>query len=138
MQYMLSLESSPTQAIRCLIILNGSYPSLERFINRFYHGFANLNGLKKSKLWLNPRHCLSAHEDGLLQSGQDNHQCPEPGWGHHQRGSEVSQPLRLNCHQLGIAIHLEILIIAMLFPWHQTETLYHLLSIDGRFDQKAE
>ena len=43
---MFGLESSPTQALSWLTIFAGSYPPLEEFIDRFYHGFANFDGLE--------------------------------------------------------------------------------------------
>ena len=62
MQYMPSLKNSPTQAIRWLSILAGFYPSLEKLIDRFCHGFANFNRLKGRQLWLNPYHCQPAQK----------------------------------------------------------------------------
>ena len=138
MQYMSSLKNSLIQAIRWLTILAGSYPPLERFIDGFCHGFANLNGLEERQLWLNPSYYWLAHKDGPLQTNQGYYWCPGPCWGHHWRGCETSWPPRLNCHRPGVAIHLEILVIAMLFPWHKAETLYRLPPTNGQLDQKAE
>ena len=42
-----SLENNLTQAIWWLIILAGSYSSLERSINRLCHGFAIFDRLKE-------------------------------------------------------------------------------------------
>ena len=134
MQCMPSLKSSPTQAIRWLTILAGSYLLLEGLIDRFCHGFTNFDGLKGRQLWLNPCHCWPAHKDGLLQASQGHHWCLRPSRGHYQRSSKVSQPPRLNCHRLGVFFHLEVLIIAMLFSWHQAETLHCFSPTNGQPD----
>ena len=133
-----SLKSSPTQAIWWLTILAGSYLSLEGLINGFRHGFANFDGLEGRQLWLNPRHRRPAHEDGSLRASQGHHRCPGPSRGHYQRSSEASRPPRLNRHQPGVFFHLEVLVIAMLFPRHQAETLYRLLLTNGRPNWEAE
>ena len=138
MRCMPSLKSSPTQAIRWLTILAGSYPLLEGLIDGFCHRFANFNGLEKRQLWLNLCHRRPAHKDDLLQASQGHHQCPRPCRGYHQRSGEASRPLRLDQHQPGVSFHLEVLVITMLFPRHQIETLYRLLSTDRRLDQKAK
>ena len=67
---MSDLESSLTQALWWFIILAGSYLLLEGFINRFYLGFANFNGLEGWQLWLDACYCQLAHKDGLLQTSQ--------------------------------------------------------------------
>ena len=135
---MSSLKSSLTQAIRWLTILACSYLPLEKFINRFCHGFANLNRLEGRQLWLNLCHRWLAHKDSPLQTSQGYHQCPKPCWGHYQCGSEALRPSKLNCHWLRVTIYLEILVIAILFPQHKAETLHCLLSTDGQLDQKAK
>ena len=134
MRCMSSLENSPTQAIWWLTNLAGSYPLVERFIDKFYHGFANFDGLKGKQLWLNPRHRRLAHEDGSLQASQDHHWCPGPCRSHHRRSGEASRPPRLDHHWPGVFFYLEVLAIAMLFSWHQAETLHRLLPIDGWSD----
>ena len=138
MRYMPSLESSPTQAIRWLTILAGSYPSLEGLIDGFRHGFANFDGLEGRQLWLNPRHCRPAHEDGSLRASQGHHRCPGPSKGHYQRSSEASRPPRLNCHWLGVFFHLEVLIIAMLFLRHQAEIFHRLSAANERPNWEVE
>ena len=136
-QYMPSLKSSPTQAIQWLTILAGSYLLLKKLIDGFCHGFANFDGLERKQLWLNPRHRWPAHKDGSLQASQGHHQCPGPSRDHYQRSSEASRPPRLNRHRPGVSFHLKVLVIAMLFPRHQAETLYRFLPTDGRSDQKT-
>ena len=138
MRCMPSLENSPTQAIRWLTILAGSYPLLEGLINRFCHGFANFNKLEGRQLWFNPCHRQPAHEDGSLQASQGHHQCLGPSRGHYWRSSEVSRPPRLNRHRPGVFFHLEVLVIAMLFPWYQAETLHRLLSANRRPNWEAK
>ena len=118
MQCMPSLENSPTQAIWWLAILAGSYPLLKRLINRFCHGFANFNGLKERQLWLNPCHCQPAHKNSSLQVSQGHHQCPGPSRDNYWRSSEAWRLPRLNRHRPKVFFHLEVLVIAMLFPWH--------------------
>ena len=127
-----SLESSPTQAIRWLTIFVGSYLLLKGLINRFHHGFANFDRLEGRQLWLYPRHRRPAHENGSLRASQGHHQCPGPSKGYDQRSSEASRPPRLYHHRLGVSFHLEVLVIAMLFPWHQVETLHCLPPANGR------
>ena len=138
MQCMPSLESSLAQAIRWLTILAGFYLSLKGLINGFCHGFANFDWLKKRQLWLNPCHCQPAHKDGLLQVSQGHYQYLGPCKSHHQRSGETSRPPRLNHHQPGVSFHLEVLVIAMLFPRHQAKTLYRLPPVNGRPDKEAE
>ena len=138
MQCMPSLESSPTQAIRWLTILASSYPLLERLIDGFRHGFANFDGLEGRQLWLNPCHCRPAHKDGSLRASQGHHQCLGPSRGHYRHSSEASRPPRLNRHRPGVSFHLEVLVIAMLFPRHQAETLHRLPPANGRPNWEAE
>ena len=138
MQCMFSLKSNPTQAIRWLTILAGFYPLLKRLINKFCHGFANFDRLERRQLWLNPCHHQLAHKDDSLQVSQSHHWCPEPCKDHHQYSGEASRPLRFNCHQPGVAFHLKVLIITMLFFWHQVETFHCLPPTDRRSDQKAK
>ena len=138
MQCMPSLKSSPIQAIQLLTILVNSYPLLEELIDRFCHGFANFDGLKRRQLWLNPCHCWLTHKNGLLRASQGYYWCPRSSRSYYQRSNEASRPPRLNCHQPKVAIHLEIRVIALLFPWHKVETLYRLPFTNGRLDQKAE
>ena len=133
-----SLESSPTQAIRWLTILAGSYPLLEGLIDGFCHGFANFNGLEERQLWLNPCHYWLAYKDNSLQASQDYHQCSGPCKGYHRRSGEASRLPRLDHHRPGVSFHLKVLVIAMLFPRHQAETLYRLPPTNGRSDQKAK
>ena len=47
MQYMFSLKSSLEQALWRFTIFANSYLALEKYINRFYQGIANLDKLKK-------------------------------------------------------------------------------------------
>ena len=132
MQYMPSLESCPTQAIRWLTILADSYPLLKKLIDRFCHKFIDFDGLEGRQLWLNPCHRWPTHKDGSLRASQDHHWCPGPSRGHYRRSSEASRPPRLNCHQPGVLFHLKVLVIALLFLRHQTETLHHLLLTNER------
>ena len=137
-QFMSSLESSPTQAIQWLTILAGSYPLLEGLIDGFRHGFANFDGLEGRQLWLNPRHRRPAHEDGSLRASQGYHRCPGPSRGHYRHSSKASRPPRLNCYRPGVFFHLKVLVIAMLFPRHQAETLHRLPPANGRPNWEAE
>ena len=138
MQCMSSLGNSPTQTIWWFTILANSYLLLKKLINRFYHKFANFDGLEGRQLWFNLCHRQLAHKYDLLQASQGHHWCFGLCRGHHQRSSEASRPPRLDYHQSGVAFHLKILVITMLFSWHQVETLHHFLSIDKRSDQKAK
>ena len=138
MQCMPSLENSPTQAIRWLTILAGSYLLLDGLINRFCHGFANFDELEKRQLWLNPCHYRPAHKDGLLQASQGHYRCSGPSKDHYWRSSKASRPPRLNCHRPGVFFYLEVLVIAMLFPRHQVKTLHCLLLTNKRPDWEAE
>ena len=138
MQYLPSLESSLIQAIWWLTIFTNSYLLLKGLINKFCHKFANFDRLKGRQLWLNPRYHQSAHKDSLLQANQGNYQCPGPCKRHYQYSDNPSQPLRLNCHWLGVVFHFKVLIIAMLFLWHQIETFHCFLPIDKQSDQKAK
>ena len=134
MQYMLSLESNPTQAIWWLTILIGFYSLLERLINRFCYSFANFDGQKKRQLWLNPCHYQLANKNDLLQASEGYYQCFGPSKGYYWHSSDISRPPRLNYQRPGVFFHLEILVIAMLFPRHQAETFYHLTPANGRPD----
>ena len=138
MQCMLSLKSSPTQALWWLTILANFYPPLEGFIDGFCHGFASFDGLEGGQLWLDTCHRQPAHEDGSLRASQGHHRCSGPCWGHHRRGSEASRPPGLNRHRPGVALHLEVLVIAMLFPRHQAEAINRLPSSDGWPNWEAE
>ena len=138
MRCMPGLESSPTQALWWLTILADSYPPLEGFIDGFCHWSTNFDRLEGRQLRLNPRHRRSAHKDGSLRTSQGHHRRPGPCWGHHRRCSEASRPPGLNRHRLGVALHLKVLVIAMLFPRHQAETIYCLPPADKRLDWKAE
>ena len=138
MQYMPSLESNSTQAIQWLTILADFYPLLEKLIIWFCHGFANFDRLEKRQLWLNSYHCQPAHKDDSLQASQGHYQCLGPCRGHYWRNGEASRPLKLDHHRLGVFFHLEVLVIAILFPWHQAETLYCLPPANGRPDGETE
>ena len=138
MRCMFGLESSPAQTLWWLTILANSYPPLERFINAFCHWSTNFDGLEGRQLWLNLCHRSSAHKDGSLWISQGHHWRPKPCWDHHWRGSKALRPLRLNCHRPGVTIHLKVLVIAILFPRHQTKTLHRFPPPDGWADQKAE
>ena len=49
---------------------------------------------------------------------------------YYQYSNEALWLPRLNDSQLEIAIYLKILVIVMLFPQYQLETLYYILSTD--------
>ena len=118
------LESSPPQVLWGLTVLAGAYPPLKRFINGFCHWPINFDRLEGRQLWLNSCYCELAHKDDLLQISQDHYQRPGLCWGHHQRGSEALPPSGLNCHRPKVALHLKVLVITMLFFWHQAEVIH--------------
>ena len=138
MRHMSGLESSPTQVLWWLTILANSYPPLERFIDGFCHGSTNFDGLEGRQLRLNPCHRQLAHKDGSLQTSQGHYWRPGPCWDHHWHRSEASRPSGLNCHRPGVALHLEVLVIAMLFSRHQAEAINRLPSSDGWPNWEAE
>ena len=138
MRCMPDLKSRPAQALWWFTILASSYSLLERFVNRFYHWSTNFDGLKRRQLRLNLCLRQSAHKNGSLRANQGYHQCPRPCWGFYQHSSEVWRPPGLNYHQMGFAIHLKVLVITMLFPWHQAKTFHRLPPPDGRADQRAK
>ena len=138
MQRMFGLKSSLAQALWWLTIIANSYPLLEEFIDGFCYWSTNFDGLEKRQLRLNPCHRRLAHKDGLLQTSQGHHRRPGPCWGHHRRGSEASRPPGLNRHRPGVALHLEVLVIAMLFPRHQAEAINPLPSSNEWPDWEAE
>ena len=130
MQRMPGLKNSPAQGLWWFIIFASSYLSLERFIDGFCHWCTSFDGLEERQLWLNPCHRQSAHKNNLLRASEGHHQYPKPCWGHYWRGSEALRPPRPNCHRPGVAFHLKVLVIAMLFPWHQAEAINRLPSSD--------
>ena len=132
------LENTPSQALWEFTILVGAYPLLERFIDRFFYWFINFTGLKRRKLWLNLCHCQFAYKDGSLRVNQGHHWCLGPCKKYYQCGSEIPWSFRLDCHQLGVAVHLKNLVIAMLFPRHQVEVIYYLPPMDGWPDWEGE
>ena len=138
MRCMPGLKSSLAQALWWITIFANSYLSLEGFIDKFYHLFTNFDRLEVRQLWLNPCHCQLAHKNGSLQASQGHHQRPGPCWSHHQRGSEISRPLRLNCHWPGVVFHLKVLVITMLFPRHQVEAIYCFPPADRWPDREAK
>ena len=98
MQYMLSLENSLIEAIQWLIIFISSYLLWERVINRFYHEFANFDGLKKRQLWFNPCYYWLAHKNGLLQASKGHYWCPSPCRNYHQCSGKALESPKLNYH----------------------------------------
>ena len=70
MQYMFNLKNSATQVLWWLIIFTGFYLLLEKSINRFCHGIANLNGLEERQLWLNTCNYWPTHKNSSLQTSQ--------------------------------------------------------------------
>ena len=138
MRCMLGLKSSPTQALWWFSILAGPYLTLERFIDGFCYGIASFDRLEGGQLWLDACHCQPAHNDGSLRTSQGKHWRPRPSKGHHRRNSEIPRALRLDRHQQGVALHLEILVIAMLFSRHQAEAINRLLSSNGWPDREAK
>ena len=69
-------------------------------------------------------------------SQSSHHQYSRPCRSHYQHSVEVLRPPRLDHHQPGVSFYLEVLVITMLFLWHQAETLHRLPSTDRRSDQK--
>ena len=126
---MSDLRNSPAQALWWFTILASFYLLLKGFINGFYHWFSNFDRLEGRQLWLNPRHCQSAHKDSSLWASQGQHWRSESCWGHYQRGNEASRPPRLNHHRPRVAFHFKVLLIAMLFITFYPQT-------DGQTDRQ--
>ena len=133
-QYMFGLKSSVAQALWWVIILTYSYIPLERFFNRFYHWFTKIDGLDGRQLWPNTQHHWPACEDCSLQASQGHYWYFRHNKGHYWNIGEASRLPRHNCYQLWVAIHLKVLVIAMLFFRHQEKILHRLLIINERPD----
>ena len=132
--------SQKQSAIISIVTYNPcQFLSIAKTIYQWILSFAyQFDGLKGRELWFNPCHRSSAPKNSSLQASQGHHQRPRLCWSHNWRSNEASRTSKLNCHWLGIAFYLKVLVIAMLFPRHQAEAIHCLSLIDGQPDWEAK
>ena len=125
-----SLQSRLPQVLWGLTVATGANTLLEGPFIGFRHGITDFNQLKGRKLWLHPSYHRSAHENSALWASQGHHWYSGVSWSHFRHGSPAPWPLQFNHIRYRLIVHLQILIIALLLPWHQTKTLNCLPSSD--------
>ena len=88
----------------------------------------HLNRLEKRQLQLYSNYCWPAKKDGSLQAGKDHHQCTRPCWSYNQRSNTSPQSAQLNHDGKKLFVHLKVLVIALLPPWHKMQVIHRVSS----------
>ena len=126
------------RALQWSSIFAGTYSLMERPIDGLCNRPTHLNQLEGRQLQLYSSHRWPTNKDDLLEAGKDHHQCTRPSWGYNQRSSTSPRFARLNRDGQRLLVHLKVLVIALLLPWHKTQVIHRVLSSNWRTNKTPE
>ena len=122
----------PPQALWKLIVFACTDSLMEKPFHELCNRLTVVFWLKRRQLWLDPRHCWPANQDGALQTSQSYHQYFWTSGSNHRRGGATSRPHRLHHKWLESDFYLQVLILTLLLTWHQATTLHCIPPSDRR------
>ena len=81
---------------------------------------------ERQQLQLYSCHCWLVDQDGVLQTSQSHHCCYGTSGSNHKRGGTISRPFKLHHKGLKSDFYIQVQVFALLLPWYQTTTFYHI------------
>ena len=87
-------------------------------------GIAYVRQLERRELRFNSRHCRSVYENDILQAGADNNWYIRPCKDLYWLCSPTPQPPWLDCQQLRLSLHLQVLVPSVPLPSSTTVTAH--------------
>ena len=113
-----SLQGSLSQALRWSSIVSYTNAPMEKPFDGLCDRSTGINQFKERQLRLHSSHCWSTPEDATLRTGPDLLWCIRACKSHHRRSSTPPRAPAFNRYWSRLPIHLDILVIALLLPWH--------------------
>ena len=131
-------KSCPPQALWKPTVLACTNSPLEEPLNRLCDGFTAFCWLEGRQLRLDSRHSRPLDQDGALWASQGHHRRSGTSGSDHRRGCTASWPPRLHHKWPESDFYVQVLVLALLFLWYQTEAPNRIPPSDRWSNQEVE
>ena len=123
---MLGCKGSLPQVVRRLSIVTCLNSLMERLVNKLCYKPLNFSQLERWQLRLDIGHYWPAYKNSLLCTSQGHNWYTGLSGNDNRYGCASPRSSGVNCDGLRLAFHIEILVLAMLFPRNQKKAMYSL------------